>query len=89
MISKEYLSNMPYTCKIYLNSFEKINFYINVAEQNQGEVYLMCNEKIVNGRSLMGIFTLDLCRPVWLFSAMPMEHQIKKLLLSNEQQMVS
>lgn len=38
--------------------------FVNLASMNAGEVSLIQNEKIINGKSIGGVLTLDLSSPV-------------------------
>jgi hypothetical protein len=76
MITNNYLKKMPYVSKISLNSINKINTFLDIAEQSSGEMYLSCGEKIISATSIMGIFTLDLHDSILLFSSISLRSQL-------------
>lgn len=50
--------------KINLNTFEKIKEFINVIYRVECNLKLTSGRHVVNGKSLMGIFSLDLTKPI-------------------------
>lgn len=46
--------------KIILNNFDKVNSFLKIAEKERCRVELRHNGYIVNGKSLLGILSLDL-----------------------------
>lgn len=50
--------------KINLNTLDKIKDFINVAYQLDCKLDLISGIYSVNGKSIMGIFRLDLSRPI-------------------------
>lgn len=45
---------------IKLNSIKKIIGFVNIADQYSGEISVASGDHTVNGKSLLGIFSLDL-----------------------------
>jgi hypothetical protein len=50
--------------KISLDSFEKIKDFINISYQLDYDLKLISGRYIANGKSIMGIFNLDLSGPI-------------------------
>ena len=50
--------------KVYLNSIEKAKRFNFVATQQEYDVYLASGKFVIDGKSIMGIFSLDLSKPV-------------------------
>ena len=51
---------------IYLNSFEKIKKFVNITCHLNYELDLISGRYIVDGKSIMGVFSLDLTKPIEL-----------------------
>jgi Phosphotransferase system, HPr-related proteins len=47
-----------------LDTFEKIKRFINVANRLDCELDLISGRYVVDGKSIMGIFSLDLSNPI-------------------------
>lgn len=52
--------------KIILNNFDKVNSFLKIAEKEHCRIELRHNGYIVNGKSLLGILSLDLSNPLEL-----------------------
>lgn len=52
--------------EIYLNDVDKIKVFVDLATKCRGEVDLVSGRYMVDGKSIMGIFSLDLSKPVFL-----------------------
>jgi phosphotransferase system HPr-like phosphotransfer protein len=50
--------------RILLNNMDKIRAFINVADTLSCDIKLNSGDRAVDGRSLLGIFTLDLANAV-------------------------
>ena len=50
--------------KIYLNTFEKIKDFINITYRLDCNLNLTSGKYIVDGKSIIGIFNLDLSNPI-------------------------
>lgn len=87
MITADYLNSLPHCCGILLDSFDKIKQFSRLSDTLKGELYLKSGEKIITGHSLMGLFSLDLCSPVILYSSEKIEHGLEGLLVSHNSQM--
>ncbi len=51
---------------ISLNSIEKVKSFVSVVEKYDGEFDLTSGRYVVDAKSIMGIFSLDLSRPLKL-----------------------
>lgn len=49
---------------IHLDTFEKIKNYIDIVENLDCEIILTSERYVVNGKSILGILSLDLSEPV-------------------------
>ena len=49
---------------IKLDSVEKVKDFVNHIEKCEGEVDLISGRREVDGKSLLGVFSLDLRRPI-------------------------
>lgn len=50
--------------KISLNSIDKVKRFVKIAERYECDIDLASERYIVDGRSIMGIFSLNLSRPI-------------------------
>ena len=50
--------------KIKLDTFDKIKKFVNVIQKFESDIDLTSERYIVNGKSVMGIFSLDLSKPL-------------------------
>ena len=55
-----------FTVKILLNSIERVNDFINIVSGLDTNMDIICGENILNAKSIVGIFTLNLSQPVEL-----------------------
>ena len=53
--------------KILINSGHKVNQFMNVLALIPGDVLMSSGEKVINARSIMSIFTLDIMKPVDIY----------------------
>lgn len=51
---------------VYLNSFEKVKNFINVTNNMDCKLDLVSGRYVVDGNSIIGIFNLDLSKPIEL-----------------------
>ncbi len=51
-------------CKIYLNTYEKIKRFVNITYKLEFDIDLISGRYVVDGKSIMGIFSLDLSKPI-------------------------
>lgn len=68
--------------RILLNNMDKIKEFINVADTLSCDIRLNSGDRAVDGRSLLGIFTLDLANAVEVYIAndrQDAEENLKKL----------
>lgn len=52
---------------VYLNSIEKVKDFISVTNNMDCRLDLVSGRYIVDGKSILGIFSLDLSKPVELY----------------------
>ncbi|MBH1941160.1 HPr family phosphocarrier protein [Mobilitalea sibirica] len=50
--------------KIKLNTFDKIKHFVNMAYRLDYDLSLISGNYVVDGKSIMGIFSLDLSKPI-------------------------
>ena len=53
-------------CKVKLNAIGDIRNFVNAASDYDSQIEAVSGRHIVNAKSLMGIFSLDLSKPVEL-----------------------
>lgn len=51
---------------ILLNTVEKVKDFVNITSRLQNEVFVKSGRYVIDGKSLMGMFSLDLSKPVEL-----------------------
>ena len=56
------------SCKIRLNGIESVKKFVNALKNEDGEFELVSGRYVVNAKSIMGIFSMDLTRPLELRS---------------------
>ena len=54
------------TVKLRLSSIEAVREFVEIARQFEGEIDLSSGRYIVDAKSIMGIFSLDLMNPITL-----------------------
>ena len=52
------------TVQVYLNSIQKVNSFSHELEQFDNDFDLVSGRYIVDAKSVMGIFSLDLSKPI-------------------------
>lgn len=55
---------MNYCVKMNLNSVESVKEFYNASNRLIGDVFVQSGRYIIDGKSIMGIFSLDLSKPV-------------------------
>ena len=55
-----------YSATISLSSIETVKKFVNIANSYDFQILLHSDKYIINGKSIMGIFSLDLSKPVTL-----------------------
>lgn len=50
--------------KVDLKSIQSVKEFVNVTNNFTGDVTLKSERYVVNGKSIMGIFSLDLSKPI-------------------------
>ena len=51
-------------CKVMLNSIDKVKQFVNVTSKVDGDVFLQSGRYIIDAKSIMGIFSIDLTKPL-------------------------
>ena len=54
------------TCKVRLNSIENVKNFVNVLKNRDERFELVSGKYVIDAKSIMGIFSLDLTRPLEL-----------------------
>ena len=52
------------TVRISLNSIDKVKQFVNVTSKVDGDVFLQSGRYIIDAKSIMGIFSIDLTKPL-------------------------
>jgi phosphotransferase system HPr-like phosphotransfer protein len=52
------------TAKIFLDNMEKVKNFVSLAMTKDYDVDLISGKYVVNGKSIMGVFSLDLTKPL-------------------------
>ena len=52
------------TCKISLNSIDKVKAFVNEISKFDCDVDLVSGRYVIDAKSIMGIFSLDLSKPI-------------------------
>lgn len=55
---------IPEMCKVMLNSIDKVKQFVNVTSKVEGDVFLQSGRYIIDAKSIMGIFSIDLTKPL-------------------------
>lgn len=55
------------TVQVLINSIEQIKDFVNDTGKIKADLDLVSDRYVVNAKSIMGIFSLDLARPVQLY----------------------
>ena len=66
------------TVQVYLNSIQKVNSFSHELEQFDNDFDLVSGRYIVDAKSVMGIFSLDLSKPLILNADTDDEELIKE-----------
>ncbi len=67
---------------INLNSVDKVKAFVNTVINYDGDVDLISGRYVVDGKSIMGIFSLDLSKPLEVQfheGGTPVEEEVKKI----------
>ena len=54
------------TCKVKLNSIENVKKFVDALRSIDGNFELVSGKYVIDAKSIMGIFSLDLTRPLEL-----------------------
>ena len=54
------------TVKISLNSIDKVKAFVNEITKFDNDFYLVSGRYVIDAKSIMGIFSLDLSKPIEL-----------------------
>lgn len=50
--------------KLFFNNLEEIKEFVNIANTKDYDIELISTKYVVNAKSIMGVFSLDLTKPV-------------------------
>lgn len=50
--------------KVMLNSIDKVKQFVNVTSKVDGDVFIQSGRYIIDAKSIMGIFSIDLTKPL-------------------------
>jgi phosphotransferase system HPr-like phosphotransfer protein len=53
-----------HTIKLSLNSIEKVKHLVNIISKYEGDFDLVSGRYVIDAKSIMGIFSLDLSKPI-------------------------
>lgn len=70
------------TVKISLTSIESVRDFVELVRQFEGDIDLSSGRYIVDAKSIMGIFSLDLMKPITLTAYSDNEANCDKLIES-------
>lgn len=54
------------TCQVKLNGIEAVKDFVNTLKNADGDFELVSGKYVIDAKSIMGIFSLDLTRPIEL-----------------------
>ena len=54
-------------CKVLLDTINKVRDFCHIAMNQNCELTLQSGRYVVDAKSIMGIFSLDLCKPIDLY----------------------
>lgn len=57
------------TCNVRLNSIESVKNFVEAIKNCEGKLELVSGRYVIDAKSIMGIFSLDLTRPIMLRAA--------------------
>jgi phosphotransferase system HPr-like phosphotransfer protein len=63
MITEKEVMGMM-SAMIYLNSFDKIKNFVDITNQLDCDIDLVSGRYVIDAKSIMGIFSLDLSKPI-------------------------
>jgi phosphotransferase system HPr-like phosphotransfer protein len=52
------------TLKVNLNSIDKVKSFVNTATQHAEDMDLISGRYIIDAKSIMGVFAMDLSKPI-------------------------
>lgn len=51
-------------CKVLLNTIEKVKKFVGITTNFETDVFLISGRYVIDAKSIMGIFSLDLSKPI-------------------------
>lgn len=60
------MNDLKFTRKLNLNDMSKVKEFVSIAQNITEDVVLRSGKFAVNGKSIMGVFSLDLSTPITL-----------------------
>lgn len=49
---------------VLIDSINKVKNFVNIASKIEGDIFLKSGRYLIDGKSIMGIFSLDLAYPI-------------------------
>lgn len=53
-------------CRVLLNSIEKVKRFVNITSDFETDVFLKAGRYVIDAKSILGIFSVDLTKPMEL-----------------------
>lgn len=53
-------------CRVLLNSIEKVKRFVNITSDFETDVFLKVGRYVIDAKSILGIFSVDLTKPMEL-----------------------
>lgn len=53
-------------CRVLLNSIEKVKRFVNITSDFETDVFLKAGRYVIDAKSILGIFSVDLTNPMEL-----------------------
>lgn len=63
---------------LMLDNIDKVRGFVNIAMSKDYDIELLSGKYVVNGKSIMGVFSLDLTKPVTMVAHCEMTAELKK-----------
>ena len=70
------------TIKISLNSIDKVKTFVNVINRFDAEFDLVSGRYVIDAKSIMGIFSLDISKPIDLNNLDEIMEQLQPYLVT-------
>lgn len=67
--------------KLMLDNIDKVRQFVNIAMSKDYDIELLSGKYIVNAKSIMGVFSLDLTKPVTMVAHCEMVAELTKQIM--------